>query len=34
MTCWNFKTKIQSALNSMEGLSETEKSAIEKILQI
>lgn len=34
MTCWNFKTKIQSALKSMEGLTETEKSAIEKILQI
>jgi hypothetical protein len=34
MTCWNFKTKIQSALKSMEGLTETEKSAIERILQI
>ncbi len=32
MTCWNFKHKIRSALGSMEGLSETEKAAIEKLL--
>ena len=32
MTCWNFKTKIQNALNQMESLSETERSSIQKIL--
>jgi hypothetical protein len=32
MTCWNFKTKIQQALTSMESLSDIEKSSIEKIL--
>jgi hypothetical protein len=32
MTCWNFKTKIQQALQHMESLTETEKSSIEKIL--
>ena len=32
MTCWNFKTKIQSALKSMDSLSENEKNAIEKML--
>jgi predicted Zn-ribbon and HTH transcriptional regulator len=32
MTCWNFKTKIQSALKSMDSLSENEKIAIEKML--
>jgi hypothetical protein len=31
MTCWNFKTKIEKALENMEGLSDTEKSSIEKI---
>jgi predicted Zn-ribbon and HTH transcriptional regulator len=33
MTCWNFKTKIQAALNSMETLTNTEKIAIEKMLE-
>ncbi len=32
MTCWNFKTKIQTALNSMDSLSINEKVAIEKML--
>ena len=32
MTCWNFKTKIQSALKSIDTLTETEKVAIEKML--
>lgn len=32
MTCWNFKTKIQSALKDMQQLTEKEKVAIEKIL--
>ena len=32
MTCWNFKTKIQSALKSMDSLSDNEKVAIEKML--
>jgi len=32
MTCWNFKTKIQSALKSMDSLSDNEKIAIEKML--
>ncbi len=32
MTCWNFKTKIQSALKSMDTLTNTEKVAIEKML--
>ena len=32
MTCWNFKTKIQHALQQMESLTETEKSSIQKIL--
>jgi hypothetical protein len=32
MTCWNFKTKINNALRRMDSLTETEKSAIEKIL--
>lgn len=32
MTCWNFKTKIQQALQKMESLTETEKSSIQKIL--
>ncbi len=32
MTCWNFKTKIQSALNSMDSLTTNEKLAIEKML--
>ncbi len=32
MTCWNFKVKIQNALNTMDSLSETEKSSIEKML--
>ncbi len=32
MTCWNFKAKIQRALQKMDSLSEREKSSIEKIL--
>jgi Transposase zinc-ribbon domain len=32
MTCWNFKTKIQHALQQMESLTPVEKSSIEKIL--
>jgi hypothetical protein len=32
MTCWNFKTKIQTALNSMDTLTMNEKVAIEKML--
>jgi Transposase zinc-ribbon domain len=32
MTCWNFKTKIQNALQKMDSLSETEKTSIQKIL--
>jgi len=32
MTCWNFKTKIQTALNQMQSLTENEKSAIQKLL--
>jgi hypothetical protein len=32
MTCWNFKTKIQQALQKMDSLTEMEKSSIQKIL--
>jgi hypothetical protein len=32
MTCWNFKTKIQQALQQIESLTPNEKSSIEKIL--
>jgi len=32
MTCWNFKTKIQTALKTMNSLTDTEKVAIEKML--
>jgi hypothetical protein len=32
MTCWNFKTRIQNALQQIDNLTETEKSAIRKIL--
>jgi hypothetical protein len=32
MTCWNFKTKIQQALQKMDSLSDMERSSIEKIL--
>ena len=32
MTCWNFKTKIQTALKSMETLSDNERVAIERML--
>jgi two-component system, sensor histidine kinase LadS len=32
MTCWNFKTKIQHALQQMDSLSDREKSSIQKIL--
>ena len=32
MTCWNFKTKIQHAINGMNSLSENEKLSIQKIL--
>ncbi len=33
MTCWNFKTKIKAALNSMDTLTQNEKGAIEKMLE-
>jgi two-component system, sensor histidine kinase LadS len=32
MTCWNFKTKIQHALQRMDSLTSREKSSINKIL--
>jgi two-component system, sensor histidine kinase LadS len=32
MTCWNFKTKIQNALQQMDSLTDMEKSSIQKIL--
>lgn len=32
MTCWNFKTKIQKALQQMDSLDEVEKQSINKIL--
>jgi len=32
MTCWNFKTKIQTALKTIDSLTDTEKVAIEKML--
>ncbi len=32
MTCWNFKTKIQHALQEMDSLTNREKSSINKIL--
>jgi hypothetical protein len=32
MTCWNFKTKIQNALQQMDSLTDIEKSSIQKIL--
>jgi hypothetical protein len=32
MTCWNFKTKIQHALNEMESLTDKERTSIQKIL--
>jgi hypothetical protein len=32
MTCWNFKTKIEQALQKIDSLTETEKSSIQKIL--
>ena len=32
MTCWNFKTKIQAALKSMDTLTDNEKVAIQKML--
>jgi len=32
MTCWNFKTKIEHALEEMDSLSEKERNSIEKIL--
>jgi hypothetical protein len=32
MTCWNFKTKIQHALQQMDSLSDSEKLSINKIL--
>ena len=32
MTCWNFKTKIQTALKSIDTLTDNEKVAIEKML--
>jgi hypothetical protein len=32
MTCWNFKTKIQHALQEMDSLTDREKSSIQKML--
>lgn len=32
MTCWKFKTRIQSALTGMDNLSEKEKDSIKRIL--
>jgi hypothetical protein len=32
MTCWNFKTKIQTALKTVDSLTDNEKAAIEKLL--
>jgi hypothetical protein len=32
MTCWNFKTKIQHAMDHMNSLSENEKLSINKIV--
>lgn len=32
MTCWNFKAKIQNALQEMESLTDRERSTIQKIL--
>ena len=32
MTCWNFKTKIQHALQQMDSLNEVEKKSINQIL--
>lgn len=32
MTCWNFKTKIQHAVQDMNSLSDREKISIQKIL--
>jgi hypothetical protein len=32
MTCWNFKTRIQHALEKMDSLSDKERSTMEKIL--
>jgi len=32
MTCWNFKSKIQTALKSMDSLTDKEKKGIQKML--
>jgi hypothetical protein len=32
MTCWNFKTKIEHALQKMDSLTKSEKASIQKIL--
>lgn len=32
MTCWNFKTKIQHAMEQMDSLSKNEKLSIQRIL--
>jgi len=32
MTCWNFKTKIQHALNEMDSLTDKERNSMERIL--
>jgi hypothetical protein len=32
MTCWNFKTRIQHALDGMDSLSVKERSTVERIL--
>ena len=34
MTCWNFKTKIQTALKSIDSLTDNEKVAIERMLGV
>ena len=33
MTCWNFKTKIQHAINQIDSLTEEEKVSIQKIFR-
>lgn len=34
MTCWNFKTKIQNAMKSIDSLTDNEKVAIQKMLGV
>jgi len=33
MTCWNFRTRIQKAIDKMDSLTENERLSIQKILQ-